>query len=176
MGEIATDLGDRDVRTIPLNNGTNLNPPDAVRDNAAYCSGMRDPARPKFWAPNGSAALGGGTAGGNANWGRGYRWADIHLTYTAMHSISPPNGIVCSGNNSGNSGIMPPSSRHQGGCHVLMGDGAVKFITDSIEAGNQTSGMVWQNGTLARSPGSASPFGLWGALGTKASSETISGF
>ena len=65
------------------------------------------------------------------------------------------------------------SSRHVGGAHVLMGDGAVIFITDSIEAGNRNNGVVWLNGMGNRVPGSESPFGLWGALGTRASKETI---
>jgi len=65
------------------------------------------------------------------------------------------------------------SSRHVGGAHVLMADGAVIFITDSIEAGNRNHGVVWLNGMGDRQPGSESPFGLWGALGTRASKETI---
>ena len=54
-----------------------------------------------------------------------------------------------------------------------MGDGAVIFITDSIEAGSQNSGMVIWNGTAERAPGRESPYGLWGALGTRANNETI---
>ena len=54
-----------------------------------------------------------------------------------------------------------------------MADGAVIFITDSIEAGDVHHGNVWLNGTGESSPGSASPYGLWGALGTRASSEII---
>ena len=54
-----------------------------------------------------------------------------------------------------------------------MGDGAVKFITDSIEAGDSRAGSVWLNGTGVQIPGSPSPYGLWGALGTRASNETI---
>ena len=65
------------------------------------------------------------------------------------------------------------SSRHVGGAHVLMADGAVVFITDSIEAGARNQGDVWRNGTGNRAPGSQSPHGLWGALGTRASAETI---
>ncbi|MEM8913688.1 MAG: H-X9-DG-CTERM domain-containing protein, partial [Planctomycetota bacterium] len=60
-----------------------------------------------------------------------------------------------------------------GGVHVLMGDGAVKFITDSVEAGDRNHGDVWLEGTGDRAPGSKSPYGLWGALGTRAASEVI---
>jgi prepilin-type processing-associated H-X9-DG protein len=47
--------------------------------------------------------------------------------------------------------------RHRGGTHVLMGDGAVRFITDSIEAGDH-------------SRSEKSQYGLWGRLGTRANS------
>ena len=56
-----------------------------------------------------------------------------------------------------------------------MGDGAVKFITDSIEAGNSNAGEVYSGGMNLRAPGSKSPYGLWGALGTRSSKETIDG-
>ena len=46
-----------------------------------------------------------------------------------------------------------------------MGDGAVIFITESIEAGNQSAPPA--------SAGEASVYGLWGALGTRACKETI---
>jgi prepilin-type processing-associated H-X9-DG protein len=64
------------------------------------------------------------------------------------------------------------SSRHQGGVHVLMGDGAVKFVTDSIEAGD--SGAQPPNPWNVQ--GQISPYGLWGALGTRANKETVSEF
>jgi prepilin-type N-terminal cleavage/methylation domain-containing protein/prepilin-type processing-associated H-X9-DG protein len=168
MGEIATDLGDRAIKTIPVNHGSALNPPNEVRDNPKYCADVLneiDPTRPQFWDPSANA--------NQPTWGRGYRWADTWLTYSAMHTILPPNHEICSGNNAGNSGVFPPSSRHQGGCHILMADGAVVFMTDSVEAGNSRAPNVWQNGTGAAAPGSPSPYGLWGALGTKASKEIV---
>jgi len=53
-----------------------------------------------------------------------------------------------------------------------MADGAVVFMTDSVEAGDNRAPMVWLNNSV-NPPGSASPYGLWGALGTRASKETI---
>ena len=73
-------------------------------------------------------------------------------------------------------GVCPPSSRHQGGAHILMGDGAVIFMTDSVEAGDSRMGPVWRRNNNSQSllpPGSQSPYGLWGALGTRAMKETI---
>jgi hypothetical protein len=54
-----------------------------------------------------------------------------------------------------------------------MGDGAVIFITDSIESGDRNIGNVRWNGRGPQAPGSKSPYGLWGALGTRAVKEVI---
>ena len=171
MGEHATDLGDNDIRTIADQDRSQWI--TQIRDNPKYCEdqGMIDPQRPRFWLP-GTA----GNAWGIAN-GRGYRWASHRMEHTGMHTILPPNSELCAQRFAGGRTICPPSSRHQGGCHIMMGDGAVVFITDSIEAGNSRSPMVWLNGMNpgppSNMPGSQSPYGLWGALGTRAASETI---
>ena len=69
--------------------------------------------------------------------------------------------------------ICSPSSRRQGGAHVLTADAAIEFIGDSIES--DEGGMVSHNGTAGTlPPGSASPYGVWGALGTKAGREIVS--
>ncbi len=170
MGEIATDLGDRDIRTLPVQETTNDRA--AVRDNPKHCAEVDneiDPERPRFWLP------------GLPLWsvlnGRGYRWADHFGEMTGMHTILPPNAEMCADRNQGGEVLAPPSSRHQGGVHILMADGAVVFMTDSVEAGDSRAPMVWLNGMNAgppsNMPGSPSPYGLWGALGTRASKETI---
>lgn len=97
--------------------------------------------------------------------------------------MQPPNSPVCHIQAEGNpaeakqlrSGVFSTSSRHQGGAHVLMGDGAVKFITDSIEAGNNNNPPVSSSGTAAlfNQAGLASQYGLWGKLGTRAVKEVI---
>ncbi len=169
-GEIATGLGDRDIRSIGFENGKGgfL----VVAANAKRCAELNliDPARPRFW--NASATVYGAVSE------RGFRWADFHTLQSQMNTILPPNSEICLVGFSDTYGIAPPSSRHQGGCHILMADGAVKFITDSIEAGNPKTPCVYCKALAAQnnSPtpaGSPSPFGLWGALGTRASNETI---
>ncbi len=53
-----------------------------------------------------------------------------------------------------------------------MCDGAVIFMTDSIDAGDSTKPPVWIDPIGSR-PGIASPYGVWGAMGTRASKEVI---
>lgn len=170
MGEITTDLGDGDIRTAAKNNTLGANIDFEAQGGAVQCSSLIDPARPSFWAaPN--------TVVGDVDFKRGYRWAHGRPYQTGMQTILPPNREACLQSQL-NVGVLPPSSRHQGGVHVLMSDGAVKFITDSIEAGNSNSQMVHEDGTVGSTtdglvPGSQSPFGLWGSLGTRASKEVI---
>ena len=69
-------------------------------------------------------------------------------------------------------GVLPPSSYHQGGVNVAMVDGAVRFISDEIDAGSAHEPSVYLGSP--NPPGSWSPFGVWGAMGTRSSSELTS--
>ena len=167
-GEIATDLGDRDARTISKNSSQNLH------TNPSFCADQVDPLRPQFWPSTlVQATTGGQSVQDNrlerATHARGYRWADGQTPFSGCTTIRPPNSEFCANGNFSSEMVAPPSSRHQGGCHVLMADGAVKFVTDSIEAGDQTALMIFWN----NQPGAASPYGLWGALGTRGAKEVI---
>ncbi len=162
-GEINTDFGDDEITTRPINHPT----ANAPRQNPSACAQYKNPARPRYWLP-------GSPTTANVENRRGYKWALGYPSYTSITTILPPNRELCHNGNGTSWGVDPPSSRHQGGCHVLMSDGAVIFITDSIEAGDSTHESVWRLATDPQSvPGSASPYGLWGALGTRASKETI---
>ncbi|EMI46961.1 DUF1559 domain-containing protein [Rhodopirellula sp. SWK7] len=181
MGEIITDLNDRDKRSDSRTGLTSA----ALSANPSICNDAADATRPRFWA-SGTARV---ASGANGRRGRGFRWASGSPLYTGMTTVLPPNSATCLATEGMYDGativatsradknymLCPPSSRHQGGCHVLMGDGAVKFITDSIEAGNSTGPMVARIHTTAGAvaAGTASPYGLWGKLGTRASKEVI---
>ncbi|TWU44554.1 DUF1559 domain-containing protein [Rubripirellula reticaptiva] len=171
MMEITTDLGDKDTRTQGKKHPNGQPAQTEIRDNPHLCyeSGMIDPLRPQFWVAGAANEFDAITKG------RGYRWADDQLMQSMAFTIAPPNGAVCMPHDSNGPSHAGGSSRHQGGIHVLMGDGAIKFITDSIEAGNQQNPVVYTGGTVANRnvPGAASPFGLWGALGTRGAKESI---
>jgi prepilin-type processing-associated H-X9-DG protein len=132
-----------------------------------------DPERPQFYAVGANVSTGGTQR-------RGVRWGDYRLNYTGFQTILPPNAPNCqTGGGDYSQGIFSAGSRHQGGAHILMGDGAVVFMTDSVEAGDPTAPAVergsggdpgWCPGA---EPGAPSPYGLWGALGTRDTKETI---
>ncbi|MFG0263423.1 MAG: DUF1559 domain-containing protein [Novipirellula sp. JB048] len=77
----------------------------------------------------------------------------------------PPNSYSCAYGGSNDSwGTFAPSSEHPGGVQSLMFDGAVRFVTDSIDSGNLNAHQVTSG---------VSPYGVWGAMGSPAGGETI---
>ena len=174
LGEITTDLGDQDVRTTPLENANIANGIPNI------CENSKDPERPQFWDPSLITGINNASEFENR---RGYRWPSSSPMFTAFVTMLPPNRELCvQGNTPADGstirgytrpGTYTASSRHQGGAHIVMADGAVKFVTDSIEAGNSGAVNVRFGGTGISAPGQKSPYGLWGALGTRAVKETI---
>lgn len=103
----------------------------------------------------------------------GYRYAGGNAFFAAATTILPPNSASCVFNTSvvslhWASGIWTPSSDHPGGVMVAMADGSCRFISNSIDAGNPSIVAP----TLTN--GNPSPYGVWGALGTKQGAEPVS--
>ncbi|MCA8995047.1 MAG: DUF1559 domain-containing protein [Planctomycetaceae bacterium] len=108
-----------------------------------------------------------GRATSPARWA-GTRWTDGAPAFTGCTTILGPNKGACTQNGwDGEDGIYEPSSHHVGGAQVLMGDGAVRFISENIDTGNSSAAPVISG---------PSPYGLWGALGSIAGNEPISEF
>ncbi len=154
-----------------------LNSIPAVADQGA------DPARPQFWDPVVRTAILGGAFDFTQpllESKRGFKWACGLPIHTGSNTILPPNGPTWCLDEDLRRGdqVVSAGSRHQGGAHVLMGDGSVTFITDSIDAGNANAGTVHiddsGNTPAGASPiGAQSPYGVWGAMGTRASKEIV---
>ncbi len=94
---------------------------------------------------------------------RGGRWSDGASLFTRFNTILPPNSPSCmEANNHWLGGMYSAASQHTGGVQVAYADGSVHFISQNIDAGNQG---------LPQNVSGISPYGVWGALGTKASGE-----
>lgn len=104
---------------------------------------------------------------GGVYWVAGGLWPMGHPHWSAFTTVLPPNGPSCYSNGGVNPSNMPgiftASSRHTGGVHVLMGDGAVRFVSENINCGNY--GVAPNRN-----------FGVWGALGTANGNETVGEF
>jgi prepilin-type N-terminal cleavage/methylation domain-containing protein/prepilin-type processing-associated H-X9-DG protein len=135
------------------------------------------------WSDMGSAACGGtslnsapyaagclarkgpnNTITGSTGGRRGVHYGSGWFTNAGFNTILSPNSICCA--QPGPTGsVMPPDSYHPGGVNALFGDGSVRFINDTIDAGNANSAYVTSG---------QSPFGVWGAMGSRSGGESKS--
>lgn len=68
----------------------------------------------------------------------GTRWNDGDVYYSGFNTVLPPNQASCLVDNGDrNWGIYTTSSRHAAGAQVVMTDGHVRFVKDSINS------LVW---------------------------------
>ena len=104
----------------------------------------------------------------------GTRWADSELNYTQFFTILPPNSPTCS-RTSENQVNVTASSYHSGGVNVTMGDGSVRFVSDTVDAGDQTNDL--SSVASASNPqnyGGKSVYGVWGSMGSSCGGESVS--
>jgi len=104
---------------------------------------------------------------------RGYRWGDGAAYFSAFTTNTPPNTASCFNTGTGNhwfSGMWNSSSSHTGGVQVALMDGSCRFISENIDAGNQAATLP------SNTTGGVSPYGVWGALGTRDGGEVIGEF
>ena len=170
MCEMTNSLGSRDVSGGgAYDHG--INP----KLNPDQCAALVDPLRPKFFAP-GVLLLGYGAPIGKwGGSGRGNRWSDGGGNLSTVNTVLPPNRPSCAQTDwDAGDGIWTGGSFHPGGCHVVMGDGSVHFISENIDAGDASLPTVTRPNQGGAPAGIASPYGVWGGLGTMNARESVS--
>lgn len=130
--------------------------------------GRRNPALCK-------ASVGAGGVYTSLGNGAGARLAGVRAydgapPFTAVNTILPPNSPSCKHQNNNahdRDGVFSMTSHHTGVVQVVMGDGSVRAISDSIDSGNLSAEPV---------TGGPSPYGVWGALGSVGGGEVVGEF
>jgi prepilin-type processing-associated H-X9-DG protein len=101
----------------------------------------------------------------------GTLWTDGQPERVGFNTVLPPNAPSCVADDNPNAdsvtAALAPSSRHAGGVHALMVDGSVRFINENINTGNLA---------LPEVNAGPSPYGVWGALGSKDGGEPMGEF
>lgn len=98
----------------------------------------------------------------------GRRWADSRARQSWINTILPPNSPSCgNGDGEANPRLSPPQSYHPGGVNGALCDGSVKFISETIHYGDLSKQCVRSG---------ESPFGVWGALGSRNGEEQNTAF
>ncbi|GIW90305.1 MAG: prepilin-type N-terminal cleavage/methylation domain-containing protein [Pirellulaceae bacterium] len=82
----------------------------------------------------------------------GQTWLEGNMNWTRYNHLLPPNRIACKNGLTWDGTAMPASSWHRGGVNLLLGDGAVRFVSDTIDE------KVWMAaGTIAGQEGVTLP-------------------
>jgi prepilin-type N-terminal cleavage/methylation domain-containing protein len=94
------------------------------------------------------------------NYSPGWLWSFGRPSHVSFSTVLPPNAPRCGDMET--QGSLTPQSLHPGGVFGLMADGAVRFIADDIDAGDPA---------LPDRQTGPSPYGVWGAIGSRAGTE-----
>ncbi len=101
--------------------------------------------------------------GAHRSSGGTWLWGDKLVTW-GFFTVLAPNGPSCGQNDIG---IITARGYHSGGVNAAMVDGAVRFISENIDAGDRTQGE------LRRLSAGVGPYGVWGRLGCRGDGRTV---
>ena len=126
---------------------------------------LDDPSRVLSLIKNGSYPLTAKTIGRGSHWGDGR--ASVGLANTILPPNSPSFQVQGSPTDDG---IYSAGSMHPGGVNVAFLDGSTHFIADDVDAGDPSTPTL---SIEQMESGQLSPHGLWGALGTVGTGESM---
>ncbi|MDR1492060.1 MAG: DUF1559 domain-containing protein [Planctomycetaceae bacterium] len=155
MASVATNATEQNWQAVPA--GSNSNGPASYPGiKFSVITGKRQA----------DGTIAGPYTGGDQR--SGSRWYDSGPGYANFYTLAPPNGVSWGWVTGMFASHIAASSYHTGGVNVVMSDGSVHFISDTVNVGDGTvdTFIGWTS--------SASPRGVWGAMGTKSGEEPVS--
>jgi hypothetical protein len=157
--KVPKTLGDREAGLASINviSGLDTNP--------RQCLDHLDPINKKFYNssyPYGTTVTKTYSArrGFYGFWGLG--------NATGFCTVLPPNTANCTSGEFTAWGVFSAASRHSGGVNGVLFDCSVRFFSDTIEC--ISSGITLPPKQVTSGP---SQFGVWGAMGSIAGSESL---
>ena len=108
---------------------------------------------------------------------KGRCWLDARVPYASFTAVLPPNCPSCTQTVDGTTpnidhySFMTPTSNHSGGVNAVMCDGSVRFVSETIDCGNQLTVLYSAEGDYPNSGKTLR--GVWGALATPQGGETV---
>jgi prepilin-type N-terminal cleavage/methylation domain-containing protein len=106
-------------------------------------------------------------------------WGGSRINHCGFVTTLPPNALSCASSQTqpDTRGIISAASYHAGGCQVALADASVRFVSEAIDCGGIRTMTYTDIETAcgqypAQKYGGASPWGVWGAVGTIAGGET----
>jgi prepilin-type processing-associated H-X9-DG protein len=158
------DITDGLGKTLMCGEGVTGTADGSIRGGVALgLSGWQWDAKPSLCLARGTGTLSAPFVSSDSaavNFGMGMRWYATHdkSLWSSFYPVIAPNGPTCSRDSTSyTSGNLTASSYHPGGVNVVLCDGAVRFINETIDAG-LPSDSGKDTGTSAR--------GVWGAMGS----------
>jgi prepilin-type N-terminal cleavage/methylation domain-containing protein/prepilin-type processing-associated H-X9-DG protein len=104
----------------------------------------------------------------------GQLWHDGQAGSIGFNTVLPPNSPSCEGNSNDNRDsstiVYPPQSFHPGGAVAAFADGSTTFLSSNIDCGNTSAAPP------AMGARTQSPYGVFGALGSKSGGEVTRDF
>ncbi len=114
---------------------------------------------------------------------KGRRWGDARGPFHNFHAALPPNSPSCYQSTDGAGSMneysscmcVSASSYHSGGVNVVMCDGSVRFVSETVDCGDIQHALGYpQNNDGDWAWSGKSTRGVWGAMATPQSGETVS--